>query len=186
MFCYRPSCTALILEIRARVTTSHSARGPQCVGFPGIGLWWRATRGRTGVSYPEDRRLPGATSRWILPLSRGGVALCRFGLLNSEACAPVSSRFSEPLVLHTFRVVVGCAVRLRGDDPPPRKKEPQAALDPRQLTWSKPGVQFDLFKGSQPLYAGAWRARREKRELNAAGDDAPCKYTKLDLQPVIL
>ena len=68
----------------------------------------------------------------------------------------------------------------------PQKKEPQAALDPRQLTWSKPGVQFDLFKGSQPLYAGAWRARREKRELNAAGDDAPCKYTKLDLQPVIL
>ena len=70
--------------------------------------------------------------------------------------------------------------------PNPPKKLP-TDLDAQRLTWARRGVRFNLHEDSQePYVAGAWRARHEKRELEAAATCAPCKYSKLDLQSVIL
>ena len=66
-------------------------------------------------------------------------------------------------------------------------KQAQADLDPQPLTWAKPGVPVDLHEDSQePFNACAWRGRREKRELEAADQGKQSKFTKLDLQAVIL
>ena len=68
---------------------------------------------------------------------------------------------------------------------PPKK--PKASLDPKPLKWSKPGLPFDLYEDSQePFNAKAWQARREKRELEAADEGTTRKFTKMDLQAVIL
>ena len=68
---------------------------------------------------------------------------------------------------------------------PPKK--PKQALDPAPLKWSKRGVQFDLHEDCQePYNAQSWRVRHEKREVEAADEGKACKYTKLDLQSVIL
>ena len=68
---------------------------------------------------------------------------------------------------------------------PPKK--PKAALDPAPLKWAKRGVPFDLHEDSQePYNAKSWRTRHEKREVEAADEGKACKFSRMDLQSVIL
>lgn len=50
-----------------------------------------------------------------------------------------------------------------------------------------PGESFDAFKESQqPFNASAWRAKREKRDMEAAAEGASTVFTKLDFNALVL
>ena len=60
-------------------------------------------------------------------------------------------------------------------------------VDGDRLVWLAPGEAFDAFKESQePYNAGAWRAKREKRDLEASRQGKPAVFTSLDFKSLVL
>ena len=60
-------------------------------------------------------------------------------------------------------------------------------VDGDREVWLAENESFNAFKESQePWCAKAWRAKREKRDMNAAADDAPMSFTKLDFTSLVI
>ena len=69
----------------------------------------------------------------------------------------------------------------------PSVRKPMSSLDATPFSWTHDGGLIDLFEDSQqPYCAAAWRGAREKREREAAESEEPVKFTRMDLQAVIL
>ena len=67
----------------------------------------------------------------------------------------------------------------------PTPKKP--VVDDSPETWSADGGEFDLFEESQqPYNAGAWRARREKKDCTASVEETAPTFTKLDFTSLVL
>ena len=60
-------------------------------------------------------------------------------------------------------------------------------VDGDRAVWLAPGESFNAFEESQePFNARSWRAKREKRDMNAAAEGEPTVFTKLDFTALVL
>ena len=65
--------------------------------------------------------------------------------------------------------------------------EKKPAVDKEAWRWTRDGHELDLFEDSQqPFKAEAWRARREKRDREAAAEQRETKLTKIDFYSLVL
>ena len=60
-------------------------------------------------------------------------------------------------------------------------------VDGDRAVWLAPGESFNAFEESQePFNARSWRAKREKRDMNAAAEGTSTVFTKLDFTALVL